>query len=149
MFQLFRGSDKSIILPDLNAFWKYCDSTQRKNSTPQGPEADAEERLDLAAGGEIKQILEAVIGPEEGGNPLQMQNWDWNDDRTRPVFILAAAFKPEIIPALQSVLVGDFHDFRILIMVQDNWDGDISGGIAITSGLVAVQKNISSTYATA
>ena len=146
MFQLFRGSAKSKILPDLKAFWKYCDSTQRKESTPEGPEADAEERLDLAAGGAIKQILETIIGPEEGENPVQMQNWDWNDDSTRPVFILAAAFKPEIIQALQSVLVGELHDFRILIVMQDNWDSDISGGIIITSRLVAVQKSIASAY---
>ena len=80
MFQFLRRPAKVLVLKDSDAFWKHCDHTQRIQHTPEGPASEAEERLDLRAGEAIKALLEIEVGPEEGSEPVQMQNWDWNDD---------------------------------------------------------------------
>ena len=78
-----------------------------------------------------------------------MQNWDWNDDQTRPIFVLRSAFKPEVVRALQELLSGNFADARFLVLIQDSWDSDIWGGIVITRNEVAVQRNILQAYSLA
>jgi hypothetical protein len=149
MLQFFRGSKRTIVLKDADSFWRYADETQRKEETPDGPEADAEERLDLRAGQAIKQLLERHVGPEEGENHVHSQDWDWNDDRCRAVSILTSAFKPEVIPMLQELLVGEFSDFKIIVLLVDDWDLDEWGCMLLTAKQLAIQKNVAQTYAIA
>jgi hypothetical protein len=149
MLQFFRRSKRTIVLEDEEAFWEYCNSTQRRSSTPDGPLADAEERLDLRAGQAIKSLLEAEVGPEEGEGKVQMQNWDWNDDRTRGVYVLRSAFRPDLIWKLQDLLVGEFADFRIVLLIHESWQTGEWGHIQLEAHQVAVQKNVALAYAIA
>ncbi len=146
MFSFLRKSESVLVLPDEEAFWRHCDETQRWGQTPDGPAADAKERLDLAAGVALKELLEAEVGPEEGPSAVQMQNWDWNDDRCRGVYILRHAFKPELIPKLQAFLSGDFGDFQIIISLLDSWGAASWGHLKVTSSQVAVQRNVAQAY---
>ena len=147
MLKHFRNS-RTTVLPSLDAFWAHVDSTQTAMATPDGAAADAEERLDLRMGKALKELLEERIGPEEGDEHVQMQNWDWNDDRTRPAFVLLYAFKPEVIPEIQSLLVGEFKAFRVLLLLQEDWNSDIWGGIVVSADRLVVQKNVAIRYTT-
>ena len=111
--------------------------------------ADAEERLDLKAGQVLKDLLEKEVGPEEGANRVQSQNWDWNDDRTRAVYMLRSAFRPDLIPKLQSLLVGEFADFRILVLLYESWQSEAWGHLHLQASQLAVQRNVAQAYAVA
>ena len=119
------GSAEVVVLQSIEELWRYCDSTQSGRYTPAGGPSEAEERLDLKMGEAIKRILEERIGPEEGAHPVQSQNWDWNDDRTRPVFVLRAAFAPEVVECLRASLNGEFSDLRVLLLLKDSWDSEV------------------------
>ena len=149
MLQFLRRSKRTLILTDEAAFWHHCDSTQRVLNTPDGPMADAEERLDLKAGQVLKDLLEKEVGPEEGANRVQSQNWDWNDDRTRAVYMLRSAFRPDLIPKLQSLLVGEFADFRILVLLYESWQSEAWGHLHLQASQLAVQRNVAQAYAVA
>ena len=149
MFQFLRGREKTKVLANTEAFWSYANSTQGIRHSRPGPECDAEERLDLRAGQAIKALLEERIGPEEGANRVQMQNWDWNDDRCRSVYILRSAFKPEVIPELQRLLSGEYADFQILILLLEDWNSESWGNMKLSANHVAVQKNVAQAYAIA
>ena len=139
--KLSSGVQNIMMLPDLKAFWSHADATQPRGSTPYG-ERDAEERRDLRAGQALKQLLERLIGPEEGPDPVQCQNWDWNDDATRPVFVLTRAFRWDVVRPIQLLLVGELADFRVLLMLQDSWDSEIWGGVVMTANELAVQEAV-------
>ena len=145
----FLRSSKTEVLADLDAFWAYLRRTQSALETPAGPAADAEERLDLALGSALKTLLEHRIGPEEGENPVQWQNWDWNDDRTRPVYVVRSAFKPAVIQEIQALLKDDFADFRVLLLFQDSREDDIWGGAAITRDRLVVQRAVAHAFTAA
>src|SRR5689334_573442 len=149
MLQIFRAFKQIKVLKDDDAFWSYMNATQRQEETPDGPEADAEERLDLRAAKAIKQLLEHMVGPEEGEKPVHSQNWDWNDDRCRAVTILTSAFKLAVIPMLQALLVGEFADFRIIVLLVDDWGSDEWGCMSLTATELAIQKNVAQAYAIA
>jgi hypothetical protein len=149
MLQFLRRSKGTLILKDEAAFWRHCDSTQRIRSTPNSPLADAEERLDLKAGQALKAVLEAEVGPEEGPNHVQSQNWDWNDDRTRAVYMLRSAFRPDLIPKLQGILVGEFADFRILVLLYESWESEAWGHLHLQATQLALQRNVAQAYAIA
>lgn len=149
MFQFPRKSAKVLVLKDSNAFWKHCDHTQRIQHTPNGLAAEAEERLDLRAGQAIKALLEAEVGPEEGPEPVQMQNWDWNDDRCRGVAVLNRAFKPDLIPKLQAVLSGEFAEFQVIVSLHEDWKTEAWGHLKLSASHVAVQRNVAQAYAIA
>jgi hypothetical protein len=105
--------------------------------------------LDLRAGQAIKALLEAEVGPEEGPTPVQMQNWDWNDDRCRGVAILRQSFKPDLIPKLQALLTGEFADFEIIVSLHEDWKSDAWGHFKLGASKVAVQRNVAQAYALA
>jgi hypothetical protein len=149
MFEFLRKSAKVLVLKDAGAFWKHCDSTQRIQHTPDGPAADAEERLDLRAGQAIKTLLESEVGPEEGPAPVQMQNWDWNDDRCRGVGMLTQSFKPDLIPKLQALLVGEFADFQVIVSLYEDWKSEAWGHLKLSATQIAVQRNVAQAYAIA
>jgi hypothetical protein len=149
MFQFLRKSAKVLVLKDSDAFWKHCNHTQRIQHTPNGPAADAEERLDLRAGQAIKALLEVEVGREEGPDPVQMQNWDWNDDRCRGVAVLRRAFTPDLIPKLQALLSGEFAEFQIILALHDDWKAEAWGHLKLSAGQVAVQRNVAQAYAIA
>jgi hypothetical protein len=149
MLQILRAFKRIKVLKDDDAFWRYMNATQCQEDTPDGPAADAEERLDLRAAGAIKQLLERTVGPEGGEKPMHSQNWDWNDDRCRGVVILTSAFKLEVIPMLRSLLVSEFADFRIIVQLVDDWDSDAWGSVSLTSTELAIQKNVAEAYAIA
>ncbi len=134
------------LLPDIRSFWEYADATQRLEETPDGPAAEAEERRDLRAAEAVEEVLEALIGPEGEKDSAQCQHWDWNDDATRPVYILSSAFQWQVLPDLQAVLVGEFADFRVLIMLQDTWLSEIWGGAVVTRDAIVVQKAVFERY---
>jgi len=146
MLQLLRRSKGTLILKDEAAFWKHCDSTRRVRNTPKGPLADAEERLDLKAGQALKALLETEIGPEEGPNHVQSQNWDWNDDRTRALSLLRSAFRPDLISKLQGMLVGEFVDFRILVSLYESWQSEAWGHMLLQTDQLAIQRNVAQAY---
>ena len=149
MFQFLRRQERVKVLKDSEAFWRYANATQRIRHTLDGPASDAEERLDLRAGEQIKALLEELVGPEEGENKVQMQNWDWNDDRCRAVSILRSSFNPDVIPRLQSLLVGEFADFQILVLLLEDWRSDTWGLLQISATELAVQRNVAQAYAIA
>ena len=149
MFQFLRKSAKVLVLKDSDAFWKHCDQTQRIRHTPDGLAAEAEERLDLRAGQLIKALLEREVGPEEGPEPVQMQNWDWNDDRCRGVAMLKSAFQPDLIPKLQAVLSGEYADFQIILSLHEDWKAEAWGHLKLSASQVAVQRNVAQAYAIA
>ena len=150
MFSSLRASKATKILRDIDAFWKHVDATQKQGDTPNGPAADAEERLDLRLAGEIKRLLESRLGPEKGtASGCHLQNWDWNDDRTRSIFMLRSAFSPNLISELRALLAGDFRDFRILILLKQDWEADEWAGLEITQETLAVQRDIVEAYAIA
>jgi hypothetical protein len=149
MLQFLRRSKATLVLKDEEAFWRHCDSTQRQLSTPNGPLANAEERLDLRAGQALKALLEAEVGPEEGPNHVQSQNWDWNDDRTRAVYMLRSAFRPDLIPKLQGLLVGEFADFRIIVVLYESWQSEAWGHLHLQAAQLAIQRNVAQAYAIA
>jgi len=149
MSQLLRPNAKVLILKDADDFWKHCNQTQLTHPTPDGPEAEAEERLDLRAALAIKALLEAEVGPEEGPSRVHLQNWDWNDDRCRGVYILKASFTAELIPKLLSLLTGEFADFRIILMLHEDWDSDAWGHLKLCANQIAVQQNVAQAYAIA
>lgn len=149
MLQFLRRSKSILVVKDEQAFWKHCDSRQRITNTPDGPLADAEERLDLRAAQTIKQLLEKEAGPEEGPNHVLAQNWDWNDDRTRGVYILRAAFRPELIVKLQELLVGELADFRIVVVIYKSWQSEAWGHVHLEAEQVAIQRNVAQAYAIA
>jgi hypothetical protein len=148
MFQFLRQSKSVLLLKDADEFWKHCDRTQRLRHTPK-EEAEAEERLDLRAAQKIKTLLEVEVGPEEGVAPAHMQNWDWNDDRCRGVSILKASFKPDLIPKLQAILVGEFEDFQVVLTLCDDWNSEAWGHLKISASQAAVQRNVAQAYAIA
>lgn len=147
MLHWFRGRAATKVLADEKAFWRYCNTPWRTANTPDGDASEAEERLDLEAGIALKRLLEAEVGPEEGSEHLQAQNWDWNDDRTRGVYILKRAFTPELLPKLQSFLAERFPDFRIILMIHESWGHDMWGGAVITPERIVVQRNVAVAYA--
>jgi hypothetical protein len=149
MFHFLRKSHRVLVLRDVDAFWKHCNDTQRIRHTPDGAAANTEERLDLRAGQAIKALLEVEVGPEEGPNPVQMQNWDWNDDRCRGVAILRNAFKPEVLPKLQALLTGEFADFKIILFLHEDWRSDAWGHLQLSAKCLAVQRNVAQAYAIA
>ena len=149
MLQILRAFKRIKVLKDDDAFWKYMNATRRQEDTPDGPAADAEERLDLRAAEAIKQLLERAVGPEGGEKPMHSQNWDWNDDRCRGVVILTSAFKLEVIPMLRQILAGEFADFRIIVQLVDDWDSDAWGCMSLTATELAIQKNVAQAYAIA
>ncbi|MEX8503720.1 MAG: hypothetical protein AB3X41_11850 [Leptothrix ochracea] len=148
MFQFLRQSKNVLLLRDADAFWKYCDETQRLRHTPKD-RAEEEERLDLRAAQKIKMLLEEEVGPEEGTDPIQMQNWDWNDDRCRGVSILKKSFSSELVSKLQAVLVGEFEDFHIILTLCEDWNSEAWGHLKIGAYQVAVQRNVAQAYAIA
>jgi hypothetical protein len=133
------------LIANLGALWSHIDATQPRESTP-AELRDAEERRDLRAGKAVKDVLERVIGREDGEDPVQWQNWDWNDDRTRPVFVLSHAMKWSVVPALQAVLSGELRDFRVLLFVLDTRGSDVWGGAAVTATSVVVQSSVAKRY---
>jgi len=147
MFAFLRKSGEVLVLPSADAFWSHCDKTQRVRHTREGPESQAEERLDLRAGEAIKALLEVEVGPEEGDAPVQMQNWDWNDDRCRGVAVLRRAFKPELIPKLQALLSGEFAEFQVILSLHEDWESDAWGHMKLSATQVAVQRNVAQAYA--
>ena len=149
MFQLLRKTDKVLVLSDSDAFWKHCDHTQRIQQTPNGPAADAEERLDLRFGQAIKALLEVEAGPEGGVEPVHMQNWDWNDDRCRGVYVLRRAFTADLILKLQALLSGEFAEFQIILSLHDDWKAEAWGHVKLSAGELAVQRNVAQAYAIA
>ena len=149
MLQFLRRSKGTLILKDEAAFWRHCDSTQRIHCTPDGPLADAEELLDLRAAKALKALLEAEVGPEDGPNPVQSQNWDWNDDRTRTVYMLRSAFRPNLIPKIQTLLAGEFADFRVLLLLYESWQSEAWGHLHLRAEHAALQKNVAQAYAIA
>lgn len=149
MFAFLRKSAKVLVLKNEDAFWAHCDQTQRMQNTPSGPQAEAEERLDLQAGQTIKSLLETEVGPEEGQAPVQMQNWDWNDDRCRGVAVLRSHFKPELIPKLQALLSGELADFQIILSLHNDWKSEAWGHMKLSASQVAVQRNVAQAYAIA
>lgn len=149
MFQFLRKSGKAIILSDEAAFWKHRDAHQRQIVTPEGPESEAEERLDLRVAQAIKDLLEREVGPEEGPAKVQMQNWDWNDDRSRGVYILRESFRPDIVAMLQSLLAGEFADFTIIVLLLDSWKSDAWGHIWLRADKVALQRNVAQQFSMA
>jgi hypothetical protein len=149
MFRFLRKFTKVLVLEDADAFWKHCDHTQRVQHTPEGPAANAEERLDLRAGQAIKALLELEVGPEEGPEPVQMQNWDWNDDRCRGVAMLRRVFKPELIPKLQALLSGEFADFQVIVSLHEDWKSEAWGHLKLSANQAAVQRNVAQAYAIA
>ena len=149
MFEFLRRNSKVLILKDSDAFWKHCNRTQVIRHTPDGSEADAEERLDLRAASAIKALLEAEVGPEEGPSPVHMQNWDWNDDRCRGVSVLKASFTAELISKLQSLLTGEFADFQIILMLHEDWKSEAWGSLKLSANQVAIQRNVAQAYAIA
>ena len=149
MLQFLRKFGHIKVLKDSDAFWRYADATQRIRRTADGPEADAEEQLDLRAGQAIKAVLEHEVGAEEGPNQVQMQNWDWNDDRCRAIYILRDAFKPDLIPKLQALLTGEFADFQIIILLLEGWNDESWGHIKLSANHVAIQRNVAQSYAIA
>ena len=126
------------------------DSTYKSGNVVQttGATSDSEreERVDLTLAQLIKDVLERLIGPEEGDHPVQKQNWDWNDDRTRTVYILRSAFKRGVIGELQKLLAGEYEDFRIVLFLQDTWDSEAWGGLLLEKHTLAVQRNVPQTY---
>jgi hypothetical protein len=149
MLHWLRGRAATKVLADEKAFWRYCNATQRITNTPDGDASEAEERLDFEAGSALKGLLEAEVGPEEGSEQLQAQNWDWNDDRTRGVYVLKRAFRPELLPKLQSFLAEQFPDFRIILMIHESWGDAMWGGIVITPDRIVIQRNVAVAYAVA
>lgn len=150
MFSALRSSKVTKILRDIDAFWRHVDANQQKGNTPAGPQADAEERLDLRMAESIKALLESRLGPEKGKDGgSHLQNWDWNDDRTRPIFMLRSAFEPSLIADLRALLEREFRDFRILILLCETWDSEEWGGLEITRDTLAVQRNVIETNAIA
>jgi hypothetical protein len=149
MFAFLRRAQKTKILKDEDAFWAYADATQRIRHTKGDSERDAEERLDLRAAQAMKAFLESVVGPEEGPHPVQMQNWDWNDDRCRRVIVLRSAFRPELIPRLQELLVGDFADFQVLLTITEGWELPAWGSLKLSATEVALQRHVAQAYAIA
>ena len=149
MFAFLRKSPKVLVIPSADAFWSHCHKTRRIRHTPDGPESEAEERLDLRAGQAIKALLEVEIGPEEGAEPVQMQNWDWNDDRCRGVGILRRAFKPEVIPKLQALLVGELEDFQVIVFLYEDWKSEAWGHLKLSATQVAVQRKLAQAFAIA
>jgi len=148
MFSFLRGAPKTRILADAESFWNYVNDTQTLGLTP--PErAHAEERRDLKLSQHLKALLEQQVGSEEGVNPVQKQNWDWNDDRTRGIYVIRSAFNPELLPAIQSLLVDEFEDFRVVLMIHEHLDGEMWGGLVITKDLVAIQRRVAQAYAIA
>lgn len=149
MFAFLRKARRVVVLPSADAFWAHCDKTQRVRHTPKGPEAEAEERLDLRAGQAIKALLEIEVGPEEGAEPAQMQNWDWNDDRCRKVAVLRQAFKPELIPKIQALLSGEFAEFQVILSLHDDWKSEAWGHMKLSASQIAVQRNVAQAFAIA
>jgi hypothetical protein len=138
-----------VVLSNADDFWSYCDKTQRVRRTPRGPESEAEERLDLRAGQAIKALLEVEVGPEDGADPVQMQNWDWNDDRCRGVAVLRRAFKPELVPKIQALLSGEFAEFQVILSLHDDWKSEAWGHMKLTASQIAVQRNVAQALAIA
>ena len=150
MFAFLCRSHRVLVLRDADAFWSHCDRTQDMRNTPRGLESEAEERLDLRAGQEIKALLEVEAGPEEGADPSHIQNWDWNDDRCRRVSILRRAFRPDLISKLQTLLTGEFADFQIILSLRDDWkEGEAWGCMKIGTSQVAIQRNVAQAYSIA
>ena len=149
MFQFLRSAQRIKVVPDMDAFRRYIDRERVIRNTPEGPAAEAEERLDLRMGQTIKALLEQSVGPEEGDRRVHMQNWDWNDDRTRAVYILRSAFKPLVMAELRELLLGEFEDFTIIVLLVDTWSSDEWGGILITRDRLTIQRNVVAAYAIA
>lgn len=149
MFDLLRTNSQTKILADEEEFWDCLNSTQVFRNTLVGAESEKEERLDLEVGTRLKEILEKAIGPEEGVAQVQRQNWDWNDDRTRAVYVIKSAFNPQVIPEVKQLLTGPYSDFRVIVMLHENWDCDLWGGIVIMADTLAIQKNVAQAYVVA
>jgi len=137
---------KVIELKNVDDFWRYTEKVYDKNETPDGPLADEEERRDLRLGEKLKEILEKEVGPEEGDNPVQYQNWDWNDDRIRPAGMLRKLYRNELLPKIQQLLTGEHEKYSVLLMLYDDFDSELWGGIVVSKKQIAIQKNIIKQY---
>jgi len=149
MLGLFRSSRKTQVLKDEDSFWRYADATQRFHHSSRGATSEEEERLDLKAATALKNFLEATVGPEEGSSPVQMQSWDWNDDRCRRVMILRSRFSANLIPAMRDLLIGEFADFQILITIVESWEGPAWGHLKFSASELGIQRNVAQAYAVA
>jgi len=148
MLGFLRGRGSTKVLNDASEFWRHANATQYIRHTAEHL-ADQEERLDLRAGKAIKALLEREVGPEEGQSPVQMQNWDWNDDRTRAVYIVRDKFRADLIPKLQALLVDDFSDFRIIVLLMEELAGDVWGCLLVTASQLVIQRNVAQAYVVA
>jgi len=149
MLHLLRTLGTVKVLPDDGAFWSYCDQTQTSRNTPAGPLAKAEYELDFKAATAIKELLEREVGPEEGEAKVHMQNWDWNDDRRRCIYILRQAFSPVLLQELQQLLSGEFSDFQVVVVLHEDWLSEPWGSLMLTAKALTVQKNVAQAYAIA
>lgn len=149
MFEFLRKSAKIIVLKDSDAFRAHCNRTQRIRNTSDGAAANTEERLDLRLAEAIKTLLEFEVGPEEGPNPVQGQNWDWHDDRRRCIAIVSGSFKPDLIPKLQGLLKGEFADFQIIVSLCHEWDSEDWGHIMLSAEQIALERKVAQVYALA
>jgi hypothetical protein len=149
MLHLLQTLGTVKVLPDDEAFWNFCDQTQARRNTPEGSLTKAEYELDFKAAAAIKELLEREVGPEEGASKVQMQNWDWNDDRRRCIYILRHAFSPALLHKLQQLLSGEFADFQVIVVLHDDWRSEPWGSLMLTAGALAVQKNVAQAYAIA
>jgi hypothetical protein len=140
MLTALRQLGKVVMLPDDDAFWVHCDNTQNPQHSPAGPESEAESQLDFEAAEAIKELLETEVGPEEGPSRVHAQNWDWNDDRRRSVYILAAGFTPGVLLSLQHLLAGRFENFQIIVMLHDNWNVEPWGCILLSRASIALTR---------
>lgn len=149
MFQFLRAFRTVKILTDDEAFWDFCDQMQTSKNTPVGSLAEAEYELDFRVAVAIKDLLEREVGPEEGASKVQMQNWDWNDDRRRCIYILRKTFHPALLQQLRQLLSGDFADFQVIVVLHDDWRSEPWGSLLIGAETLAIQRNVAQAYAIA
>jgi hypothetical protein len=149
LFSFLRKSKSVEIVSNAKAFWRYCDANQRIQNTPDGSEADAEEKHDLAFAKLLSELLTREVGPEGGERPCHIQNWDWNDDRCRAVSILREKFRPELIALLQATLTGSYSDFVIIVMINESWNDDEWGHLRLSATSIAIERNVAEAYSIA
>ena len=131
-------------------FWSRLDSecVDRSVFDAQG---DNHERLDLQLAGNVNALIEPVLG-EAGETSRWWHDLDCHGDGIRPLSMDFDALDPQWLAQFQSILVGPFENFCILLQVHEQIYGEEGtkvGCMAIFNQKTMVTRGFASRLANA
>lgn len=91
----------------------------------------------------ISSVLESRLGSDVGDEAVWYQHCGGNDDGVRHLSFRREYFPTRELPALQSLLRGEFEPFCILCWIQPEDDsGDNEDGLVLFSDAIVITRRL-------